>query len=243
MSLVSRSGWAFIALILAYSFVPSIVGLVRVVELAGGPAIAPPNPRAMDAPVPIVIHILSSSFFCLLGALQFLPSLRRAHPFLHRFAGRLVVLAGALSALSGLWMTVAYIFPSELQGTALHWARILLSSAMFALITWGVIAIRRRNIHAHRAAMIRAYAIGQGASTQALFGIVFMILWQAELMGPARDIMMLAAWGVNLIVAEVIVAAHLRAGRRRPYMSKLPARANRHRAKRFRYEQLRRARN
>ncbi|MXY33881.1 MAG: DUF2306 domain-containing protein, partial [Boseongicola sp. SB0664_bin_43] len=230
MSSISRSGWAFVALIFVYSFVPSIFGLTRVVELSGGPAIAPPNPRAMSAPTPIVIHILSSSLFCLLGALQFLPSLRHAHPFFHRLSGRLVALAGALSALSGLWMTFAYAFPSQLQGPALFWARLLLSSAMLALIAWGVVAIRRRNFHAHGAAMIRAYAIGQGASTQAVFGIFWMILWGVELMGPARDIMMLAAWGVNLIAAEVVITARFRATRRGPRTSRLPSQTNRRRA-------------
>lgn len=205
MGSVTRREWALLATILLYSFVPAFGGLLRILELAGGPAIAPENPRAMTDPLPIVLHILSSFVFCIVGALQFLPSLRRNTPALHRRVGRTVVVAGLASALTGLWMTTHYTLPAEIQGPALFWARIVLSLSMIGLITWALFAIRSRNHLSHGAAMFRAYAIGQGASTQAVLGIGWIIVTGTEALGPLRDGMMIIAWILNLLIAEMLI--------------------------------------
>ena len=205
MRSVSYGEWMFLAIILIYSFVPTFGGLFRLAELLGGTAIIPANARALIQPLPIVLHILSSFLFCLLGALQFLPGIRRYNPALHRMTGRLVAAAGCTSALTGLWMTHFFAFPAELQGHLLYGVRILLSLAMLSLIAWAVIAIRAQDMQAHGASMIRAYAIGQGASTQAFFGLGWIVLVGTEPLGWLRDCLMVAAWGLNLIVAELIV--------------------------------------
>ena len=202
---VSRLEWALLALIFLYSFIPAVFGLLRIPELLGGPLIIPPNPRAVIDPVPIALHILGSSVFCLAGALQFLPSLRRHRPVLHRILGRVVAAAGCVSALTGLWMTMAYAFPDALQGPLLYGARVTLSLAMVAFIAWAIVAIRLRMLAAHRAAMLRAYAIGQGASTQTALLLIAMILFQTEPLGFARDILMVGAWAINLAVAERLI--------------------------------------
>jgi uncharacterized membrane protein len=205
MKTVSKSEWALLAIILIYSFVPAFGGLLRVIELGGGPAIVPENPRAVADPLPIVLHILSSLLFCVAGALQFLPSVRRHYPAMHRAAGRMIAVAGCISALTGLWMTLSYAFPEELQGVLLYWARIVLSLLMVGLIAWAVVAIRSGNVLGHAAAMLRAYAIGQGASTQAVLGIGWMIAFGTEPLGALRDGMMVFAWGLNLLIAEIVI--------------------------------------
>ncbi len=209
MKTVSRREWALLAIILIYSFVPAFGGLFRVIELGGGPAIIPENPRALSDPLPVVLHILSSFLFCIVGALQFLPSMRRHYPAMHRTAGRVIAAAGCVSALTGLWMTHFFAFPDELQGLLLYWVRIALSLWMVGLIAWAVIAIRSRNVSGHSAAMLRAYAIGQGASTQAVLGIVWMIALGTEPLGPLRDGMMVFAWGLNLLIAELLIRTML----------------------------------
>lgn len=205
MHFISRREWAFLALVFLYSFIPAVVGLARLPELLGGPSIIPPNPRAVIDPVPITLHILGSSVFCLVGAVQFLPSLRHCRPALHRTLGRIVAAAGSVSALTGLWMTVAYAFPDALQGPLLYLARVTLSLAMVALIAWAVVAIRSRDVAAHRAAMLRAYAIGQGASTQTALFLVAMVLFDTELQGFSRDLLMVGAWVINLAAAELLI--------------------------------------
>lgn len=205
MKTITRREWALLALILAYSFVPSFGGLLRVLELAGGPGLVPDNPRALAEPLPIVLHVISSFLFCIVGALQFLPGVRRHHPAMHRAAGRMVAAAGCVSALTGLWMTHSYAFPQELQGPLLYWVRMALSLWMLGLIAWAVIAIRAGNVLGHSAAMLRAYAIGQGASTQTVLGIGWMIAFGTEPLGPLRDGMMVFAWGLNLLAAELLI--------------------------------------
>jgi hypothetical protein len=206
MKSISRREWALLAIILIYSFVPTFGGLFRVIELGGGPAIAPENPRALADPLPVVLHILSSFLFCILGALQFLPSVRRHFPAMHRAVGRTVAVAGCVSAATGLWMTHFYTFPDELQGPLLYWVRIVLSLSMVGLIAWAVIAIRSRNVLGHGAAMLRAFAISQGASTQTVLGIGWMIAFGTEPLGPLRDGMMVCAWGLNLLIAELLIS-------------------------------------
>ena len=57
----------------------------------------------------------------------------------------------------------------------------------------------------HSAAMLRAYAIGQGASTQTFLGITWIVISGSEATGLLRDGIMVSAWVLNLAVAEVII--------------------------------------
>jgi uncharacterized membrane protein len=205
MKMLSRSEWIFLILILVYSFIPAFGGLIRVVELAGGPTIMPHNPRASADPLPIVLHLLTSFLFCIFGALQLLPSIRRSHPEIHRANGRIVMFAGCVSAASGLWMTHGYTFPQELQGTALYWVRMTVGALMIVFLLQAVVAIRAGQIGKHASAMLRAYAIGQGASTQTFLGISWMIFVESEAMGLAREAIMVFSWILNLALAEVLI--------------------------------------
>lgn len=164
----------------------------------------PENPRVTAAPIPVVLHIICVTLYCYLGAFQFLPSIRRHSPTLHRYNGRLMVVSGIVSALSGLWMTHFYSFPYGLQGDLLYSVRILLGSAMVVFVVLGIAAILRRDIVRHSSWMIRAYAIGQGASTQGLL-LMPMSIISEEPSGFTRDILMTFAWIINISVAEWII--------------------------------------
>jgi len=205
MNVLNRSEWAVLGALVIYSFIPVVGGLIRLLELAGGPAIAPENLRALAAPVPVILHILSSTLFCTLGAIQFLPSVRRHHPAAHRCSGRVVAAAGCVCAGTGLWMTHFFSFPADLQGDLLYAVRIILGFTMIGYIGWAVVAARFRNISGHRAAMLRAYAIGQGASTQSILLIAWIVIQGTEPLGLARDSMMVSAWVLNLVAAELVV--------------------------------------
>ncbi len=216
MMSLSRSEKMLLAGLIVYSFIPAFVGLFRILELAGGPAVGlPENPRALTAPVTISLHILSSAVFCVAGALQFLPSLRRTGA--HRIIGIAVAASGCLSAATGLWMTHYFSFPAELQGTVLYGVRMILSLSMIGLIALAVIAIVNHNLYLHGASMLRAYAIGLGASTQAFVGIGWMIITGHEPEGLLRDGLMVFSWVINLLVAEWMIRKFLhQRGRRTP---------------------------
>ena len=72
---------------------------------------------------------------------------------------------------------------------------------MILSIILGFISIRRRNITEHQAWMTRAYAIGMGAATQVLTGMV-----GALTLGTVNEfenaLLMGAAWVINLAIAE-----------------------------------------
>lgn len=205
MQHLSRREWIIIGALLIFSFIPNMAGLLRMLELSGGPSILPQNPRAVAMPLPIVMHIAASFLFCIFGIVQFTPSLRKFNINFHRALGRLLALSGIVSALTGLYMTLVFAFPAELQGALLYGVRLILAPAMAGLIIWAVIAVRNKNVPAHRAAMLRAYAIGQGASTQAVIGILWVIITGAQVMGPLRDVLMVAAWAINLAVVEWLI--------------------------------------
>lgn len=216
MKLLSNREWAILATIIVFSFTPSFGGLVRVLELSGGPAIIPANPRALAEPLPIIAHILGSFVFCIGGAAQFLPSIRRDRPALHRGLGRVVALAGVLSAATGLWMTHFFAFPADLQGGLLYGVRIVVGVAMIGFIACAIVAIKSRYVLQHSAAMLRAYAIGQGASTQTFLAIGWMIATGMEPAGAPRDLLMVSAWVLNITAAEFLIAKQLT---RKPVLS------------------------
>jgi hypothetical protein len=86
------------------SLVPLVAGSLRVLEVAGGPQMLPANPRIDAVPAPVVVHIVAAGLYALLGAVQFSARLRRRRPAWHRRSGRMLVGAGLVVAVSGLWL-------------------------------------------------------------------------------------------------------------------------------------------
>ena len=146
------------------SLIPVIAGASRMTELTGGAAITPQNARFFASPVPVVIHIVSVTIYSLLGAFQFVPALRGRRGW-HRIAGSVLIPAGLLAALSGLWMSAFYPLPDGDTDVPI---RLFFGSAMLVSIVLGIVAIRRRDFVRHGAWMTRGYAIGVAAGTQAL---------------------------------------------------------------------------
>lgn len=207
-----RREWLAPAGLIALSLVPMIAGASRLNQLATGATVTAENARFFASPVPVVVHIIGSSVFLVLGALQFAPSLRRRR--WHRVAGRVVAPAGLLSAGSAVWMTLFYEMPSSVTGPGLAAVRIVLGTAMAAALIAAVIAIRGGDVRAHSAWMTRAYAIGLGAGTQVLIFLPFTLLLGA----PAplvHTALMTAGWVVNLVVAELVIRRRARTGRPR----------------------------
>jgi uncharacterized membrane protein len=198
----SRRDWRIPAGLILLSLVPMLAGTMRLAELSSDPQITPDNARFVTMPLPVVVHIVSASVFCLLGAFQFHPGLRRRRPRWHRLAGRVVAPAGIAAALSGLWMASFADLPAT-DGPLLEVVRVLFGSAMVASLVLGVLAIRRRDVVTHSAWMTRGYAIGQGAGTQALVLGPFLAVGMTSV--TARALLMALAWVINLAVAEWVI--------------------------------------
>jgi hypothetical protein len=198
----SRPQWPVPAALILLSLIPVIFGALRMAELTGGAAITPQNARFFASPVPVVTHIAGATVFSLLGAFQFVPALRARRGW-HRVAGTILIPAGLLAALSGLWMSVFYPLPAG-DGEILLGLRLVFGSGMVASILMGLFAIRRRDFVGHGAWMTRGYAIGVAAGTQALVSIPWLLL-----VGPTNEVsraaLMGAAWLINLAVAEYAI--------------------------------------
>lgn len=191
-------------LLLALSAVPLVAGGVRLALVATGDFDAS-TARFHQAPWPVMLHILAATLFSVLGAFQLDPSWRAKAPRWHRSAGAVALLSGLVVAASGAYMAMAYPIPEALQGPFLRATRLAVSGGMLASLLLALQAIVERRFSAHGAWMLRAYALGLGAGTQVLVFLPAELLFAGPVHGLPRDILMAAAWGLNLAVAELII--------------------------------------
>ncbi|SFC65085.1 Uncharacterized membrane protein [Nocardioides terrae] len=195
----TRSSWPVPAALLGLSAIPLTAGTLRLIQLGGGPAVLPADDRFTGFPIALVVHIVGAAVFALVGIVQFMPRFRRKHLTWHRRAGRILAVAGLMVAGSALWLTLAYS-PKPGTGEVLYTFRLVFAAAMMGAIILGVRAASARNIGAHRAWMVRAYAIGLAAGTQVLTEPLGHALFGT---GDVRDDLAKGAgWFINLAIAE-----------------------------------------
>ena len=148
----------------------------------------------------VYVHVFASSVALLLGPFQFMEKLRAKRVALHRWMGRIYLGVGVLAGgLAGLHMSL-YAFGG------------LVSQLGFGALATGwlytglraYLAIRAKDIAAHRRWMVRNFALAFGAVTLRLWlpgsvaaGVPF------ELAYPAIAWL---CWVPNLLVAERILA-------------------------------------
>lgn len=151
-----------------------------------------------DRPWAIWFHIMFGAVGLVLGALNFRHGVRRRWPRMHRRVGEGYLLAALITGLAGGWLAVfAYGGLSNRLG---------FGGLALALLTTTAMAyreVRARRFHAHRAWMIRSYAVMLAAVTLRLqlplLGIAF------GQFDAAYAIVAWSCWIPNLIVAEWIV--------------------------------------
>lgn len=200
--------WLVAAALALFALVPALARLLM--ALAGDPAVTSANTGSVASPVALTVHAATGTLFTVLGAFQFPTAMRRRSSW-HPAVGRLLVPLGLTAALSALWLTLFY---SHTDGSEdlLYVFRLIFGVAMVATIVAGFTAIRHRNIIQHRAWMIRAYALGLGASTQ-----IFTIGFGAAAFGTGEistALLTAAGWVINLVVAEWVIRHRRRELRR-----------------------------
>lgn len=200
-------------LLLVLSVVPILGGLIRLSSLwVGEPS--EDAARFVEVSTPLTTHIVFASVFSVLGAFQFDASLRRRSPKTHRVLGRIAAVAGLTAAATGIVLTVISDIPKAQQGLLLYGVRVVVGLGMVAAIVKGVSAILDGRVADHEAWMLRAYALGQGAGTQVVLFLPLMLALGHDVTGLPRDVLMTAAWLINLTVAELIIGKqHMPRGR------------------------------
>ncbi|MBM7494486.1 putative membrane protein [Micromonospora luteifusca] len=191
--------WRLPAALILLGLIPMVAGAARLTELGTGPEVTSANARFVADPLPVVLHIVGAVVYTVLGAFQFVPGLRR-HRW-HRLAGRVLVPCGLTVALTGVWMAFAYDLPAH-DNDALAVMRLVFGSAMAGAILLGFANALRRHFDQHRRWMVRGYAIGLGAGTQAFTHAPYLLATGEQPDGNVRAGLVLAGWLINLAVAE-----------------------------------------
>ncbi len=122
--------------------------------------------RYVENPLSSYVHIVCGSLLMLIGPLQFLPRLRNRWLWLHRYSGRVFVVAGTVAGVSALALAVRL---PAFGGLTTQAATLFFGPLFLVCLLKAFYHIRRREIALHREWMIRAFAIGLGVSTIRLY--------------------------------------------------------------------------
>lgn len=178
-----------------------LLALVQVVQIPLG-ALPEDSQRLTATPVWHLMHVLGGATFGILGPLQFSRVLMHRYGLLHRVLGRVFVAAGAMISLSSLGLL--WHFP-DTYSVAMNSGRLLFGIALGVALTMAMLAIYHQDIIRHRNWMIRAYAIGIGATAVTMVFFPIYVITGEPPKGLASDIAFLGAWTACVVFAEGLV--------------------------------------
>jgi len=150
------------------------------------------------------VHIVCGSVALLTACLQIWPWLRRRHPRVHRWSGRVYLLGGVLPggvAVLGVAPVSSTGFVSSVGNTALGVLWLVTGVA-------GWRAARARRFADHRMWMIRSVALTFSIILNRFWIVVYVVLLSVvdptdpELIPHAAAASVWTSWVVNLLVAE-----------------------------------------
>tara|TARA_R110002051_G_scaffold104963_1_gene177805 strand:+ start:20582 stop:21220 length:639 start_codon:yes stop_codon:yes gene_type:complete len=197
----SRLPYTVPAALFFLSLLTVIFALVQAVQIPLG-ALPAENARIATAPVFHFAHVIGGATFGLIGPIQFGRVLARRFGRLHRIMGRVFVLAGALLALSSLGLL--WRFPDG-ASPLVSGARLVFGLALGGALFMAMRAIRKRDITRHRDWMIRAYAVGAGATAVSMVFIPIFAITGEPPMGIASDVAFIGSWTACVVFAEWLV--------------------------------------
>ena len=207
MSLATLRQWRLPLLLVLLGLLPIVASLYRIVVLTGTDPASVTNPdelRFFAMPISILLHVIFGVAFLVLGALQFMPKLRIGTPSLHKKIGYIAALSGVIFSLAGTYMVFTYP-PHSGANIAIDVGRVILGSLLPLFIGLGIRAATRRNFTAHRAWMIRAYAIAASSGVQSYLVAIAMVL-NGGFDVTLADRMLLVGWAVTLVITEWVIA-------------------------------------
>jgi uncharacterized membrane protein len=163
------------------------------------PRIWPPVVREHMANVPAfaIAHFIGGAIAMIVGALQLNSRLRAKKLELHRFLGKVYVMGVALGGIGGLVLAI-----NSPSGPVAQLGFGLLAVAWVLSTAVAYRHIRGKRIEAHRAWMIRSYALTLAAVTLRIY-LPFAIF--SGSMEQAYVAIAWLCWVPNLIVAEFFI--------------------------------------
>ena len=141
-------------------------------------------------------HVGGGVVVLVLGGLQFVNGLRRRIPRLHRWSGRTLLVAAAITGVSGLYLGVG--IPYAGVGEALP--TLLFGTLFLLFLVRAYQAARRRQYLRHREWMIRMFSLAAGVGTIRIVGLVLVSAGMGlrELVGWSFAV----GWVASLLIAE-----------------------------------------
>lgn len=138
----------------------------------------------------LLAHTVGGLLATVLGPLQFSRTLRARRPRLHRFTGKVYLLAVAVAA------TCAFVLAATSQISATYEWGLILGASLW-LVTGGLAyaSIRRREVARHRAWMVRNYTI-------TFFFIVFFAAYDIAQFAGSTDIV---AYAGPLVLGSLLL--------------------------------------
>lgn len=189
------------AALYAGTFLTILLALVQVVQIPLD-ALPADSQRLTAVPVWHFMHVLGGAAFGILGPIQFGRALVPRYGRLHRIAGRLFVASGALISLSSLGLL--WHFP-DTYSAAISTGRLVFGIGLGVALVVAMQAIYRWDLNRHRNWMIRAYAIGIGATAVTMVFFPIYLIAGEPPTGTGADVAFLGAWTACVVFAEVLV--------------------------------------
>jgi uncharacterized membrane protein len=198
MAIAARKNWPGMLLWAGLVVLSVPIGVYALHYWSGDPALLPFELRVnlLHNPPAFVLHTSFGGLALLLAPWQFVGRVRRHHPHVHRWIGRLYVGCVLISGLAAYPVALGTIAgPVAAAGFSLM-ATVWLATT---LIAWR--AARRRAFAAHRRWMVRSFALSLSAVTLRV-ALLAPTFWQVEFMPFYRSTAWLS-WMVNLLLAEL----------------------------------------
>jgi len=171
-------------------------------------------PRLHEAATPLATiaigaHFVTGGVLLLLGPIQLIAAIRNRIPALHRWLGRLYLLAAAIAGLGGLGFILA---KGTVGGPAMDIGFGLYGALMVLCATLAFTNARARHIEVHRAWAIRLFALAIGSWLYRMeYGFWFLLFGQQghtpDFRGAFDMVMDFAFYLPNLAVAEAFIRA------------------------------------
>jgi uncharacterized membrane protein len=151
-----------------------------------------------------LIHFIAGTIMLLAAPIQFISTIRKKMPKVHRYLGRVYVISVVISALVAIYISIDKMIFAE---GVITFATGLIGLAVASLVTTltAYAMIRNRNYEQHREWMIRSYIVTLGFVTFRIFTDIFNgTLFQVDGL-EIVNIMAWACWSIPLLITEMFL--------------------------------------
>ena len=143
------------------------------------------------------VHVLTSVFVLLAGFTQFSTRIIQHYPYVHRLVGRMYVIV-----ILGLSGPAGFLLAIKANGgwsSQLAFSLLAVLWWIFTYLAWRKIVVR--DVPAHRAFMLRSFALTLSAITLRAWKWLIVFLWAPPPMDTYRLVAWLG-WIPNLLIVE-----------------------------------------